>query len=792
MSGIGNGAEDSRGRLSELSEAGLRISESLDLDHVLPEVVKSACSLTNARYGVITTFDDYARFEDLYTFGFTSEESRLIADMPGGWEICQYLSGLPEPLRVPDISVHFRSPCMPDLQLPVRISAFLSVPIEYRGLTVGGLFLGRDDADGEFTPEDEDVLVRFASLAALVISNARMYRREWKARADLEALIDTSPIGVIVFDAETKNVVSLNQETGRILGDPRMPVSSANRLISSLNLHLSDGRKLFLGEYPLVEALSTGKPLRALEVVIEVPDVHKITTLVNTTPIHSETDKVTSVVVTLQDLTPLKELERLRADFLGIVSHELRTPLTSIKGSAATALDSPSPMNPAETRQVFRIINEQADCMRDLINNLTDVTRIETGTLSVKPEPITVADLVDLARKSVLSCSNRNGIDVDIPIELPLIQADSQRIVQVLTNLLSNASENSPAGSVIRITARQEELHVVISVEDEGIGISSDRLPQLFSGFSRGDGNEGVVARKTSGFGLTVCKGIVEAHGGSIWAESEGLNLGAQFSFTIPVSDTSTTPADRSATEVRKEDRRERILAVDDDPLVLRLVRETLSAAGYATTVTGDPDMVEQLVLSEEPDLVLMDLMLPNTDGITLMQRIAEVSDAPFIFLSAYGRDQYIVRAFEMGATDYVVKPFSPTELAARIRAVLRRRTHLSAAKFPEPYIRGDLQIDYSKRLVTIANEPVRLTATEYAVLRELSSNSGRVLTHDQLLHGVWGLWASGDSRLVRSFVKKIRRKLCDDARNPTYIFTESGVGYRMANPSGNGIHQSL
>ena len=785
MNGDGNSAEELRGRLLRLSEAGLRISESLDLDRVLPQVVESARSLTNARYGAITTFDESARFEDFYTSGLTAEESRLLADMPGGWEVFQYLSELPQPLRVPDISSHTRSLGLPDLQLPIEVSPFLTAPIRYRGLAVGNIYLGRSDEDGEFTHEDEEALVRFASLAALVISNARIYRREWKARADLEALIDTSPVGVVVFDAETRNVVSLNQETGRILGDPGMPVSSANRLMSSLTLHLPDGRKIFLGEYPLVEVLSAGKTVRAETVVIEVPDVHRITTLINTTPIRSESDEVTSVVVTLQDMTPLKELDRQRADFLGMVSHELRTPLTSIKGSAATALESPSPMNPAETRQVFRIINEQADRMRDLINDLLDFTRIETGTLSVEPEPTTAADLVEHARASVLGGSVRNKIDVDIPTELPQVQADPQRIAQVLSNLLTNAARHSSSSSAITLTARHEDANVVFSVEDEGVGISADELPHLFSRTSGGGRVSSEIPRRGYGMGLSICRGIIEAHGGRIWAESDGFELGAKFSFTLPVAEIPVSDATRNDASEGEVDKQWRILVVDDDPKTLQSVRETLSSAGYETTVTGDPGKVEQLIQLAEHDLVLMDLMLPGSGGIELMQRIDQLSDLPVIFLSAYGRDQYIARAFEMGATDYVVKPFSPTELVARIRAALRRSKQAVDARFPEPFKLGDLNIDYSGRLVTVAGKPVRLTATEYALLTELSVNSGRVLTHSQLLRRLWGIWTSGDPRLVRSFIKKLRRKLGDDARDPTYIFTESGVGYRMAKPSG-------
>ncbi len=218
-----------------------------------------------------------------------------------------------------------------------------------------------------------------------------------------------------------------------------------------------------------------------------------------------------------------------------------------------------------------------------------------------------------------------------------------------------------------------------------------------------------------------------------------------------------------------------RILAVDDDPHALRYVRDTLARSGYEPIVTGDPEEVLRLVAEERPHLVLLDLVLPGIDGTDLMQAIAETRDVPVIFLSAYGQDKLVARAFDMGAADYVVKPFSPTELSARIRAALRRR---EAPASSGTYVLGDLSIDYDQRRVTLAGRPVELTAREYGTLAELSANAGRVLTYETLLRRVWGLDA--DLRPMRTTISSIRRKLGDNSENPTYIFTDLRVGYRM------------
>ena len=516
--------------------------------------------------------------------------------------------------------------------------------------------------------------------------------------------------------------------------------------------------------------------------MLRVPDGRSVTALLNATPIRSEDGEVESFVVTLQEMTPLEELERLRAEFLGMVSHELRTPLATIKGSTTALLSASPDLDPAVTTQFHRIMDQQVDHMQDLIGDLLDVARIETGTLSVKPAPAGVAEMLDYARRRFLSGGGRDNLHVDLAPDLPPVMADRRRIVQVVGNLLSNAAKHSSESAVIRISAVREDVHVAVSVADEGRGIPSERLPYLFRKFTRPDGDDLGSGVAGSGLGLAICKGIVEAHGGRIWAESEGPGMGARFTFTIPTveeagSGTAIGLPPLSAPPARRAGERVRVLAVDDDPQALRYVRDALASAGYTAVVTGDPGEALRLVEEEKPDLVLVDLMLPGTDGIELMKDILRAGDVPVIFVSAYGRDELIARVFDMGAVDYVVKPFSPTQLAARIRAALRKR---AATEPSEPYVLGDLVIDYVERRVTLAGRPLPLIAMEYRLLAELSANAGRLLTYEHLLERVWGEKSSGDVRPMRTIVSKLRRKLGDDADNPTYIFTEPRVGYRM------------
>ena len=434
-----------RNRLSKLSEASLRINESLDLDTVLQEILDSARSLTDARSGVIVSLDDKGQVEDFLASGLTDDETQQLFAMPEGLKLFEYLNTTPGPLRASDLASHLRSQGLTEFRLPMGISvrAYLRAPIRHRGEYVGNIYLGKSEPGQEFTREDEETLVMFASQAALAIGNVRKYRDERRVKADLETLIDTSPIGVAVFDARTGALVSFNREARRIIGDLQTPGYPVEQLLNEITVRRWDGSEVSLDKVSLAQVLSTGETVRAEEIVLQAPDGRSVTTLVNATPIRSQDGEVESFVVTLQDLTPLEELGRLRAEFLGMVSHELRVPLTSIKGSAITLLDDSSDLDPAELRQFHQIIVDQVEHMRELIGDLLDVARIATGTLPVSPEPTEVASLVDRARNTFLNSGGRHDLDLDLALNLPPVMADRQRIVQVLSNLLSNAAKHS-------------------------------------------------------------------------------------------------------------------------------------------------------------------------------------------------------------------------------------------------------------------------------------------------------------------------------------------------------------
>ena len=761
-------------RISTLSAAVLRLGSSLELATVLQEAADSARALTGARYSLIVTIDQAGEAREFFTSGLTPEEHRELAEWPDGPRLFAVLRDLPGPLRLDDLSGYIRELGFSDDI--VRTKSMHGTPMRHRGAQVGNFFLGGKEGAPDFTDADDEMLELFASQAAAAIVNARAHEQERRARADLEALIETTPVGVMVLDARTGRPVSSNREADRILGPLRAPDDPAGGLPETVTCRFGDGREIALDAPALSEELQKAGRVRADEIVLQAPDGRSVSILVNATPIRAGDCAVASVVVTMQDLAPLEELDRLRAEFLGMVSHELRTPLAAIKGSTATVLGASPALDPVELHQFFRVIDEQADQMRGLIGDLLDAGRIEAGTLSVSPVPTDVAELVERARNAFLNGGSTHPVLVDLPQDLPPVLADGPRIVQVLNNLLANAARHSSGSSPIRVAAAQDGPHVALSVSDEGRGMPAEQLPRLFRKYTGLGGDDAGRGSGGSGLGLAICKGLVEAHGGRIRAESGGPGQGTRFTFTIPAAEDAAR-APGAASGLSLPAGRQGVLVVDDDPRTLRFVRDALAQAGYAPLVTGDPEELPELVRTERPCLVLLDLMLPGADGIELMETVPELADVPVIFISAYGRDETVAKALEKGAADYLVKPFSATELTARIQAALRKRAG------PETFVLGDLAVHYEERRVTVGGRPVRLTATEYELLRLLTVNAGRVSTYESLIRQLWNGPDAGDPDRIRTFIKQLRRKLGDDPKRPAWILNERGVGYRVPKP---------
>ena len=224
-----------------------------------------------------------------------------------------------------------------------------------------------------------------------------------------------------------------------------------------------------------------------------------------------------------------------------------------------------------------------------------------------------------------------------------------------------------------------------------------------------------------------------------------------------------------------------RILVVDDEPQIRKFLRLGLEGHGYAVLEAATAEAAQRVAVAEQPELIVLDLGLPDREGFGVLSALREWSRVPVLVLSVRNREAEKVRAFDLGADDYVVKPFGMAELLARIKAALRRRI---ASESAEPVFRvGGLEVDLARRLVRVDELEVRLSPKQYRLLQILVSHAGKVVTHRQLLSEIWGAAHRDDIQYLRVFVRKLRRRIEADPARPRYLLTELGVGYRLRTP---------
>jgi len=227
-----------------------------------------------------------------------------------------------------------------------------------------------------------------------------------------------------------------------------------------------------------------------------------------------------------------------------------------------------------------------------------------------------------------------------------------------------------------------------------------------------------------------------------------------------------------------------RVLVVDDEPRYVRAIQVNLEASGYEVLTAQDGLAAVDRVINEEPDLVILDVRMPEMDGYTACQQIREFSTVPVIMLTAMAEDADKVKGLDLGADDYVTKPFSAGELLARVRSVLRR-VDMSEQHESRPALHtGDFKIDFSQQRVFVRDQEVKLTPTKYRLLCELTKHPGRVLVPEYLLENVWGIGYEGETRLLWQAIHRLRRKIERDHREPEYIHTRSGLGYVFDPPT--------
>jgi PAS domain S-box-containing protein len=462
----------------------------------------------------------------------------------------------------------------------------------------------------------------------LATVTAESRRRVEAAHADLLATLETVPAALMIFNVDG-SVRLRNRAATEVMGiEPQNPELRKNYW-SRFKRIAKDGSPIPKERWISTRALD-GEIIRNEELEIHHPDGRVFPILASGAPLRNELGHVAGAVVAFQDIAKMREVDRMKDEFVSIVSHELRTPLTSIRGSVQLVLDDEKAVTDPEHRTLLQIALNNCERLVRIINDILDVSKIESGHLTLRKKAAHVADLVRQSVEVVAGPARtaRVAIEVHMPANIQPVIVDPDRIVQALVNLLSNAVKFAPPDSTVTIAVTGSQHLVTIAVSDQGEGIAPENLNRLFRKFQQVDSSSS-RRKGGTGLGLAITKALVEQHGGRIFVDSE-LKKGTRFSFTLPTASpeeaSSLAPVaantDGSAKLVAR-----RVLVVDDDDDFRVLMKTQLSHAGYTVFDARDAASALQIARTAHPDVITVDLLMPDIDGWSFIERLRQEPD---------------------------------------------------------------------------------------------------------------------------------------------------------------------
>jgi len=406
------------------------------------------------------------------------------------------------------------------------------IPLATRHSIVGVIFLFRSYTDS-FSTNDRALLRSFANQAAIAVQNAQLYAQSVRSRQRLDALLDSVADGILILSPNQK-IERCNPALERMLqvksdeiqGKPHEAVIRWLKRSTDMNLE-----QAVAGGWPLTAHahLYVEGDLRIGEVLPPLP------VGITYAPLMSEENVLLNIIATVRDITHFRQADELKSTFVSVVSHELKTPLALIKGYVSTLRREDARWDRSIVNESLQVIEEEADRLAELVENLLDASRLQANNLAMKRADVLLPDLVKHAASRMQTQTKLHKIVVDFPEDFPVILADENRLTQVLTNLIGNAIKYSPNGE-IKVTGRVRPDMVILCVSDEGPGIAQSDIPHIFDRFYRS--TDATRNTKGAGLGLYLTRAIIEAHGGRIWVDPE-TGKGARICFLLPRPDES-------------------------------------------------------------------------------------------------------------------------------------------------------------------------------------------------------------------------------------------------------------
>lgn len=394
---------------------------------------------------------------------------------------------------------------------------------------LGALYVFRMYGGG-FGRDDRRVLQSFADQAAIAVNNARLYQQLAHEKRRLDAILEYSADGVVIIDG-AHYITTFNRAMTKLTGIEH-DAAMGNRFEDMLKLtNIRAGMTLEQAEaggWPLV---GRSQPLLVEGDLIR-KDGSAVSVEIAFVPLFDREARLVNIVADVHDLTRFRMADEMKATFISAVSHELKTPVALIKGYASTLRRSDATWDSETVKESLKVIEEESDHLAELIENLLDASRAQAGNFRLARVELDIDDLVVRVAKKFRDQTPTHTIVANVATDMPLVVADEARITQVLSNLISNATKYSPAGTKIDITGHSTPNEVIITVADQGSGVAAEDQTRVFERFYRA---ESAIKRGKpgTGLGLYLSKAIIEAHGGRIWMESDG-KTGSRFSFSLP------------------------------------------------------------------------------------------------------------------------------------------------------------------------------------------------------------------------------------------------------------------
>jgi PAS domain S-box-containing protein len=671
--------EREKERLETLFDVGQELSTSLDVETVLAKTLERIASAVGAAQAVIVVYD-----QEEGTLRVGARLGDPIPSLVDGPAIS--LDAAPGLVRctiedracvlVPDASES-------DLEVgegAVRLDQEEGGP---RSLVAAPLIVGEDvrgvlllaaDPPNAFDREQQRLVIASANQIAQAMNNALLYRREQTERTKTQAVLQSIADGVIVNDTQDK-VIVINAAAQQILGQEAEVVlgQSVWRLF---DLFEPNGRGDALAALTQITSAPLSWVGEVVETTLQVGD--RIVSARMTPVVNAEREPM-GAVTALRDITREVEADRAKSEFVSTVSHELRTPLTSIKGYSDLIFAGAVGTINDHQRHFIEIIRNNADRLTALINDLLDISRIESGRIKLDVEPQQLAEIVQEVADSMKDPIAEKGLELKLEVhaDLPQVMGDRTRMVQIVTNLLSNAVKYTDQGW-IRISLLGIDGALRLDVADSGIGISTEDQSRIFERFYRAD-TPVMEGRGGTGLGLAITKELVELHGGRMWVTSE-VGVGSTFTVVLPAAAKEMFPEKPEPLPLGTR----KILVVDDEPDILSLLEHQLGAQGYRVITASTGAQAITKAMAERPDLITLDLLLPDRHGLDVLRELKErpqTKRIPVIVLSV-AQDE--TDGYRLGALDYIVKPVDEERLLESISQILHSKGKILVAEDTE------------------------------------------------------------------------------------------------------------